>query len=65
MKRPHICGVVTCHDEEAIVQAAPLVDMFELRLDMMGREWPQTARLITKPWIATNRPAAEGASVGR
>ena len=60
MKRPHICGVVTEHDEAAIRAAAPLVDLFELRLDLVGPRWPETARLLTRPWIATNRLANEG-----
>jgi 3-dehydroquinate dehydratase-1 len=60
MKRPRICGVVTCHDEAAIAGAAPVIDLFELRLDLVGPRWPETARLLTKPWIATNRLAAEG-----
>ncbi len=60
MKRPRLCGVVTCHDEAAIAEAAPVVDLFELRLDLVGPRWPETARLLSKPWIATNRLAAEG-----
>ena len=60
MKRPRICGVITEHNQAAISDAAPKVDLFELRLDLVGFRWTEIPRLLTKPWIATNRLAVEG-----
>jgi 3-dehydroquinate dehydratase-1 len=60
MKRPRICGVVTARDADAIRNVTPLVDLFELRLDLVGPDWPDAARLLEKPWIATNRVQSEG-----
>jgi len=37
-----------------------MADMLELRLDMLGRDWPELVSWIHRPWIATNRSAAEG-----
>jgi 3-dehydroquinate dehydratase-1 len=60
MKHPPICGVVTTHEPDAIRSVTPLVDLFELRLDLVGPRWPDTARLLDKRWIATNRIQSEG-----
>jgi len=37
-----------------------MVDLFEVRIDLIGKEWQQVARSLDKPWIACNRIAAEG-----
>jgi 3-dehydroquinate dehydratase type I len=58
--RPKICAVITAADEAAVATAAPLVDLFEVRIDLIGDNWPEVARKLKKPWIATNRLAAEG-----
>lgn len=58
--RPKICGVITGGDLPAIAAAGPLVELFELRMDLVGKTWPAVARNLNKPWIATNRPRAEG-----
>ncbi|APV43546.1 3-dehydroquinate dehydratase [Dehalogenimonas formicexedens] len=55
-----ICGVITEADEAAIRAAAPLVNLFEVRIDLIGPEWPAVAGNLTSPWIATNRMAAQG-----
>ena len=55
-----ICGVITEPDEEAIIAAAPLVNLFEVRIDLIGPDWITVAENLTKPWIATNRLAAQG-----
>ena len=62
--RPCICGVITSGDAAAIRAAAKLVDLFELRLDLVGPAWTEVARLLTKPWIATNRLVSEGGRCG-
>ena len=58
--KPQICAVITDKDLEAIAGAAPLADLFEVRIDLIGEGWPEVVKHLTKPWIATNRLAAEG-----
>ena len=55
-----ICGVITEPDEAAIRSAAPLVNLFEVRIDLIGADWPAIVENLTKPWIATNRLASQG-----
>ncbi len=58
--KPRICAVITTADEAAVAAAGPLADLFEVRIDLIGNDWPVVARKLKKPWIATNRLAAEG-----
>jgi len=58
--KPKICGVITAADQSAIAAAAPLVDLFEIRIDLIGEDWAEVTRSLTKPWLACNRLAAEG-----
>lgn len=62
MKRPKICAVLVTEDSEAIKAAEPLVELFEVRIDLIGDDWQQVARQLKRPWIACNRRAAEGGS---
>jgi 3-dehydroquinate dehydratase-1 len=60
MKKPRICATITDSDIETIKEAEPLVDLFEVRLDLVGPDWPALIKLITKPWIACYRSPDEG-----
>jgi 3-dehydroquinate dehydratase-1 len=60
MKRPKICAVVTDNNLNAIKEIQPLVDLFEIRIDLIGDGWTEVAKEIKKPWIACNRIADEG-----
>jgi 3-dehydroquinate dehydratase type I len=60
VRKPRICGVVTRCDEARIKSATAQVDLFELRLDMIGSTWPDIVPWLCKPWIATNRLRTEG-----
>ena len=60
MKKPRICGVITNNDLKAIKEAEPFVDLFEVRIDLIGDGWQELVRQIDKPWIACNRIAEEG-----
>ena len=60
MKEPRICATITDNNPEAIREIEPLVDLFEVRIDLIGKEWQQVAKELGKPWIACNRIAAEG-----
>ncbi len=60
MKKPRICATLVENNLETITEVEPLVDLFELRLDLIGPEWPQLAKSVKKPWIACNRSPDEG-----
>ena len=62
MKRPKICAVLVTEGSEAIKATEPLVELFEVRIDLIGDGWQQVARQLKRPWIACNRRAAEGGS---
>ena len=61
MDRPRICVVVVRKDDvRALRYVEPLVDLIEVRIDMIGDGWQEVPRLLKKPWLATNRVADEG-----
>jgi len=59
---PHadICAVLVTGDPAAAERVADLVDLFEVRLDLIGAGWTALVPHLKKPWIATNRPRREG-----
>jgi 3-dehydroquinate dehydratase-1 len=65
MKKPRICASIVKNDPAAVKAVQPLVDLFEVRIDLIGSGWRDVAGRIEKPWIATNRRAAEGGSWGK
>lgn len=58
--KPKICASIVAADPEAIQGVEPLIDLFEVRIDIIGKGWRETARRLKKPWIACNRRAEEG-----
>lgn len=60
MKKAGICAVVVNNNLQAIKEAEPFADLFELRIDLIGEGWQNLVRKLGKPWLATNRPEAEG-----
>ncbi len=60
MKRPKICAVITDDNVAAVTEIQPLVDLFEIRIDLVGDNWTKVAKEISKPWIACNRIPEEG-----
>lgn len=60
MSSPRLCAAVTNKDTKAIKKVAPLVDLFEVRIDLIGRGWQDVAAGLSKPWIACNRKKEEG-----
>jgi 3-dehydroquinate dehydratase-1 len=58
--RPRICVAVVNHDLEAVKKVEPVVDLFELRIDLVGGGWEEMAGHLKKPWLACNRRAEEG-----
>ncbi len=65
MKKPRICAVITDKDLEAIREVEPLVESFEVRIDLIGDGWQEVAKELSKPWIACNRTTLEGGSWGQ
>ena len=60
MNKPTICGVLVTDDIDSSAQIAPLVDLYEVRIDMIGDTWEKLVKKLKKPWIATNRTVDEG-----
>ena len=60
MKRPRICLSIVNDDLKAIKDVEPLVDLLEVRIDLIGNGWPELVKQLNKPWIACNRRADEG-----
>jgi len=62
MKRPRICAVIVDNNPQALREIEPLIDLLEVRIDLIGNGWQQLVKQIKKPWIACNRSASEGGS---
>jgi 3-dehydroquinate dehydratase type I len=60
MKKPKICAVIINSDLKAVKEVEPLVDLFEVRIDLIGDGWQKLVKQLKKPWIATNRTIDEG-----
>ncbi|MFC2034084.1 type I 3-dehydroquinate dehydratase [Chloroflexota bacterium] len=60
MKTPRICAVITNNDIKPIRDIETLVDLFEIRIDLIGDGWENLVGQLNKPWIACNRIAEEG-----
>jgi 3-dehydroquinate dehydratase type I len=60
MNKPRICLSVIDNNPDAIRSAEVNVDLFELRLDILGDNWRNLCRILNKPWIACNRSRDEG-----
>ena len=60
MKKPRICAAMVNNDLEAVREIEPLVDLFEVRIDLIGDGWQELAKQFKKPWIACNRRVDEG-----
>jgi len=60
MKKPRICVTIIESNLKAIQEIESEVDLFEIRLDLIGPDWSELVRYIQKPWIACNRSPEEG-----
>lgn len=58
--RPRICATIVNDDLESVKAIEPLVDLLEVRIDLIGNSWPGLVKHLMKPWIACNRSAREG-----
>lgn len=57
---PRICVPIISSDLVALDGIEPLADLFEVRIDLIGKGWQKVAAYLKKPWIACNRRADEG-----
>ncbi len=62
MKRPRICAVIVNNDLKAIAEVESFIELFEVRIDLIGEGWQELVKHLKKPWIACNRSADEGGS---
>jgi len=60
MNRPRICAAIVNDNLEAVKAIEPMVDLLEVRIDLIGDGWQEIAGQLEKPWIACNRCADEG-----
>jgi 3-dehydroquinate dehydratase-1 len=60
MTRPKICASIVNMDYQAIKRVESAVDLYEVRIDLIGADWRDVARRLIKPWIACNRKPDEG-----
>jgi 3-dehydroquinate dehydratase type I len=60
MSKVRLCASITGQDIAAIKKVEPIVDLFEVRIDLIGDNWTDVARQLKKPWIACNRMVEEG-----
>ncbi len=60
MSKPRICAVIVNNDTKALEAVEPFVDLFEVRIDLIGDDWQEMVKQLRKPWIACNRSADEG-----
>jgi len=60
MKRPRVCAAIVSNDIKAVRKVEPLVDLYEVRIDLIGDGWPEVVKQLRKPWIACNRIVEEG-----
>ncbi len=60
MKKVSVCASIVNKDIEAVAEVEPLVDLLEVRIDLIGDGWDEIACRLNRPWIACNRIATEG-----
>ena len=61
MRSPDICACITTIDDlDAALAVRDLVALYEVRMDLIGADWPQVAAVLRRPWIACNRLASQG-----
>jgi len=56
---PRIC-IPIISLSQAVASLELLADFFEVRIDLIGKDWRNIVPFLKKPWIACNRRIAEG-----
>ena len=62
MSRPRICASIINSDLSAMESIEDQVELFEIRIDLIGEKWREVAISLKKPWVACNRCVNEGGS---
>ena len=65
MKKPRICAAIVNNDLESVKKIEPVVDLLEVRIDLIGNDWPKVVKQLEKPWIGCNRHPDEGGKWNR
>jgi len=60
MKKPRICAVLVNNNTKVVKEVEQFIDLFEVRIDLIGDGWQELVKQLSKPWIACNRRADEG-----
>jgi len=60
MNKPMICAAISESDKAEIRAVEQDVDLWEVRMDLIGQSWPLMVGFLNKPWIACNRSSLEG-----
>jgi 3-dehydroquinate dehydratase I len=60
MQKPQICAAIVENNIGLVRAVESDVDLFEVRLDLVGSGWPELVKQIRKPWLACNRSREEG-----
>ncbi len=60
MQKPRICATIIDSNIELIKENEHDVDLFEVRIDLIGSGWIDLVKYLNKPWIACNRCIEEG-----
>ena len=60
MNKVKLCASITNTNIASIKKIEPIVDMYEVRIDIIGDSWTEIIPHLTKPWIACNRMVEEG-----
>lgn len=58
--RPRICAVIVDSSPAVLSKAEELADLVEVRIDLVGEQWPELAAHLDRPWIACNRRIDDG-----
>lgn len=61
MPLPDICACITSvEDLGQAVAVRDMVALYEVRMDLIGEDWPAVVAGLPRPWIACNRPVSQG-----
>lgn len=59
-ERPKVCAVIVSEDFAVPDGVLPSIDLFEVRIDLIGAGWKEVVKRLSHPWLATNRTPFEG-----
>jgi 3-dehydroquinate dehydratase type I len=60
MTKARIAVALTGNNVDAVKGIEPIIDFWEVRMDLIGPGWIGFVKNLTKPWVACNRSASEG-----